>query len=159
MAQIAVGSGGSWATNVPVWVGSGGSWVRAKCWVGTGGSWVQVATTSIYSGTLTAAAGSGYIGLVPSLSLGSISPTTDSNGHTISQLYTFLNTGTGVYTTTLSIASSSSLGATYFTTLTINAHSLAASSASYAYSGGNSTWTWASTGALTATGSYPLTIT
>lgn len=107
----------------------------------------------LYNGTLTAASS------CPSASnygfssgvCGSIAPTTDANGNTI----TLLISNTTLIQSQLFISGfSSNPGSSYFTTTMVNGISKTSSAATYAYTSGTASWTW--TGEfIDATGAYP----
>lgn len=86
---------------------------------------------------------------------GSVSPADDINGHALDCLYfdTIANA------LTLKIASASSLGASYFSSLAISSvGTFARTAATYVYSGGYSTWVWTTTDTVVSGNSYSVTI-
>lgn len=102
----------------------------------------QLPAGGTYSGSVTSGYNSGSTALgYQQGSIGAVSPTTDSNGRTIQDLYYIYDTGSGDYYNVLSIAGfSSDPGQTYFSTLTIQGTGYSSSSMSYSYSAGVATW-------------------
>jgi len=77
--------------------------------------------------------------------IGSISPTTDINDKTISNLDLIERTGSSTTTVYLSIVSSTDPGQDYFSTITISpqtTETYTSAEATYSYSGGVATWAW-----------------
>jgi hypothetical protein len=118
---------------------------------------VTIQCGNLYQGTMVAGAvqideGDPYpivVGTGYNNSIGSLSPTTDQNGRTISSLIVVSTTafrGAPITSNlTLSIVSTTNPTQSYFTTLEIGGYgNLTSASATYAYSAGIATWTWTS---------------
>jgi hypothetical protein len=125
-----------------------------------GGVSVSVTCTAptTYTGTLTAGQyNSGYLyylGLDPTYSIGSISPSTDLHGNTIAQLYFFEDFSTS--STYLQLKITGASPQTYFNTLYVNGTPFTAASATYS----SGTWTWNSVAdPMGGVGSYAVGIT
>lgn len=104
-------------------------------------SYTDTYVTGTYSGSVTSGTdGAGSIGFQYG-SFGSVSPTSDSNGHAIFSLYNVYDSYSGVWDNYFSIRGfSSDPGAGYVTTLTIRGTNYLTSSMTYSYAAGIATW-------------------
>lgn len=110
---------------------------------------------STYTGTLVAGDLGGTIdGYLPQSSVGSLSPTSDPQGHTIADL--FYTVSSGLLQLDFS-GFTSDPGVNYFTRLQISSSIYTPSS--YSYSGGTATWKWSTTDQFASGNSYTITIT
>ena len=106
---------------------------------------VSVRTALVNNATLIAATSGSDIGY--GSGFGSLTPSADINGNTITALYATSSS------LVLTITGASVLPASgYFTDLTLNGVSYAQSSAAYTYSGLVATWTWTESAAVLASG-------
>lgn len=87
--------------------------------------------------------------------IGSLSPTSDFNHHTISAIYSQAATfnGTTTFRTYVTI-NAANLGQAYFAALTVGGTSLPTSAAQYGSSGGVSSWAWSGALSIVAGNTY-----
>lgn len=116
---------------------------------------LSVQNTALFTGTMTAASGfGGSIGYSASAPYGSLSPAIDTNGNTVAAVFQTL---AGQGSTTLQIASATSLGQGYFTNCVIGSTTLqSANAASYNYTSGLSIWSWTHGVGLSIGQQYPV---
>lgn len=145
--------------DVSITIGTaGGNRAVTEGWIGTAGGNKQFLSSSDTPSMTAGNDGADIVGYDPGF-FGSMTPTTNKDGHTYS--YLIDDNGVGFEQAAFYLAAGSDPGQSYFTSITANGQTRLAASATYAYSGGLARWSWAGAGNLFGfvnASVYPVTI-
>ena len=144
---MSVKQGGAWNTVTGLYTKQSGVWQPVQTgYVKQSGVWNIFYSSGLYNGSMTAGFVSDgltftYIGYEPVYTIGSVSPSTLTDGKTLYSLYDYYDISVGSSYGYFQVSGfASDPGSSYFTTLTINSTNYSSSSAFYSYFSGTASW-------------------